>query len=275
MNMKRSAFTLIELLVVIAIVGLLGTLSVVSFTGAKEKARIANGLNIESQTLRATGDDLVGRWDFDECSSTINDTSGFGNSGEILGTVPFSTDTPNGKGCSLSFNRNSSNVIRVPDASHYSFSNNIYTFSFWIKAANTTDNIGVISKGGNSQYEYSFQILTGGLRFRTWVLNGSIGIYSTGVMLYDTKWNHVIITANGTHAYIYKNGTLDSTITLPGTNFMSDGTGYFYIGAGRDGSGLIPFNGLIDNVRIYSRALSTKEVHHLYAREQMNTGGRR
>jgi prepilin-type N-terminal cleavage/methylation domain-containing protein len=82
--MKRG-FTLIELLVVIAIIGLLSTLSVVSFSNSKEKARISKGAALSSQVLRSLGDEGLLRWDFDECSGTsVVDQSGATANGTLM-----------------------------------------------------------------------------------------------------------------------------------------------------------------------------------------------
>lgn len=68
--MKTRGFTLIELLVVIAIIGLLATMSVVSFSTSREKARLANGLAMSGQVLRGLGDEAIAVYNMDDCTGS-------------------------------------------------------------------------------------------------------------------------------------------------------------------------------------------------------------
>jgi prepilin-type N-terminal cleavage/methylation domain-containing protein len=261
--MKRG-FTLIELLVVIAIIGLLATFAVVQVGSSREKARLAKGAAFSGQVLRAIGDELVGRWDFDECSgTTANDASGFGNAGTLAASgVTWSTDTPSGKGCSVSFDA-SANYVTVPDSDRYSFPSNAFTISLWMKTPLTAGTLGVFSKGAGGQFEYSFQGTLASFAFYSWNLAGS-GVYASAGTTLDTVWNQFTITADGAKISVYKNGVLAST-TSKGANTMGNGTGVLRIGAGLNGAGLAAFNGFIDDVRIYGRSLTSQEVQRMYA----------
>jgi len=82
-------------------------------------------------------------------------------------------------------------------------------------------------------------------------------------------WYHVIVTfANDAGAYIYVNGEKwgeDKTFTGP----LSKGTAPILIG-GNNASGRYAFNGKIDEIRIYNRALSENECVNHYLMTKCN-----
>jgi len=88
---------------------------------------------------------------------------------------------------------------------------------------------------------------------------------SSGINIADGKWHHIGATfqsgvANGTTLYIDGIARITTTITL-----SSQGTG-FTIGAGSNPGVTQNFAGLIDEVAIYSRLLSSQEMTDRYYR---------
>lgn len=75
-------------------------------------------------------------------------------------------------------------------------------------------------------------------------------------------WNHVVGTFDGTTHRLYINGSLDaSSAQAPGEiKYLSDCK--FSIGGKSEN--VRRFRGDIDEVRVYSRALSAEEIQHLY-----------
>ena len=73
----------------------------------------------------------------------------------------------------------------------------------------------------------------------------------------DSRWYHVALTKNGTHARLYVNGSLHDE--QPYTDLI-DHTGPLTIGGGTSGA----FNGSIDNVLIYNHALSTGQIEAIH-----------
>jgi len=85
---NRTGFTLIELLIVIAVIGILSGIVMVSFDGAKDKARIAKSLQFSNSVQNAIGVDMVGRWNFEKIEGgKVIDTSGYGNDGVVHGAT--------------------------------------------------------------------------------------------------------------------------------------------------------------------------------------------
>ncbi len=261
----RAGFTLIELLVVIAIIGLLATFAVVQVGNSREKARLTKGAAFSGQVLRSIGDELVGRWDFEECSGTVaNDTSGFGNAGTLAASgVTWSADTPSGNGCAVSFN-GTTNYITVPDSDRYSFTNNAFTISLWMKTDNLAGVIGALSKGGGG-FEYSFQgTIANALTFGTWNLSGG-QVYTFPSFIRERGWRHYVFTADGAYLSIYRDGVLLTKTNYLGTRSLENGPGLLRIGVGLDGGGYRTLVGSIDDVRIYKRSLTSQEVRRMYA----------
>jgi hypothetical protein len=98
-----------------------------------------------------------------------------------------------------------------------------------------------------------------------------VGVSASGVFLdigsHLNRWLYVAISKVGSNLNIYcfKDGNLLSTtgtITWNGGNFAT--TNNYQIGRHWAGTNVIPFQGLISNVSLYDRALSTDEIAQNY-----------
>lgn len=254
----RRAFTLVELLVVIAIIGLLSTVAVVAMNTSREKARIAAGQQFGAQVNDAVGDAIEGAWNFDECSGTaFRDVSGNNNSGSLVSGAAFSADTPTQKGCSLLFNGSGYAQTYGPN-----YPNGI-TISLWMKTTNIAAQQALFGQNRNGNFVNIWMPGGGLIRFETALSNA---MYSNKSLLADT-WYHIVMaydTAAATNnAKIYIDGKLDKTGTLAFSG-ASAVAGIACIGS--YGGTAYPFNGYIDDVRVYGRSLFASEVGKLYAK---------
>jgi prepilin-type N-terminal cleavage/methylation domain-containing protein len=231
---NNNSFTLIELLVVIAIIGLLSSIVLVATKGSRDKARIAKGLEF-SQTIQNTiGSEAVGIWDFDNC--TASDASGYGNNGTISGAV-CSSDTPysaagqgGGGKNSLSFD-GINDYVSVPMVQ-----SGTYTVSMWL-----------YRNGLSHQYIFDARSSSGtGCLY--WDSGGTL-IRTGGGTIYIDGVVTNILGANDWH-FVTVSG-----ISMNITNRIMIGTRY---------SSELFWNGLIDDVRIYSQALTQSQIQQLY-----------
>jgi hypothetical protein len=198
------------------------------------------------QSVQGNTTGLAGLWHFDEGNGTIaGDSSGNGNNGTIYGA----TWVPGKYGDALSFNGTSYvaiNSINLPFFQPYSV-------SVWINPS-TYANMFLFGRISDVNWYVSFG------------LDGTISDWATGSSLdwnpkvpYVTgQWQNFVFTYNGTSKLIYRNGVLAASTTQASTT----GSG-FYIGR-YGGYTTGEFQGAVDEVQIYDRALSASEIQSLY-----------
>jgi len=106
---------------------------------------------------------------------------------------------------------------------------------------------------------YGLGILNGKAKFH--VYKDGIGFYFlSNVTVNDGLWHHIVaVRTNSTDGEIYVDGSLDGSDSGPAKSLNN-----VPVWIGRGFTGPFYFNGLIDDVRIYDRALSAKEIWQLY-----------
>jgi len=266
-NKTLRGFTLVELLVVIAILGLLASIVLVSLKGSRDKARIAAGLQFESNIYHGLGAYAVGIWDFDD--QTANDTSGNNNDGTITGAT-FTTDTPSGKGYAMSFD-GTNDYIDVPDSLSLNITD-VITVEAWVKTPSSWAGIGtprIISRGQVEGLGWSLivkDVLPAALGFIIATVDGPWGtnyVYGATDIQLNT-WYHLVATReNNGILKVYLNGVLDGIDESVGVGAINYGSPVnTYVGSG---AGLGAYwKGLIDNIRIYDQAMSEAQIKQLY-----------
>jgi hypothetical protein len=134
----------------------------------------------------------------------------------------------------------------------------------WVKPYVIESDRQVVSKGydgNNTQWELKTTTNDGKVSFRTWrQAGGHIGVESIQSLTADS-WTHLTGTFDGTTWKIYFNGLLDNSADddAPTETAMR-----VLIGAvDANGNPIQNWEGVIDDVRIYNRALSDTEVADL------------
>jgi len=218
--------------------------------------------NIGSATTTAatTSSGLVAAYSFNEgAGTTVTDSSGNGVSGTLQGA---SWTTAGKYGNALSFNGTNSFVdLGNPSALQLTES---MTVEAWVKAAAEPSDDGQIVAKANESGGWQLKTSpdTGGRTFGAKISGSSSAQkYSNTVPALNT-WYHVasVYNASTRSLDVYVNGVLDSGTlrgTVPTTQILQN----VNVNIGRRTGGYY-FNGIIDEVRIYNRALSATEIQN-------------
>ncbi len=185
----------------------------------------------------------------------------------IFGLIYASTlnaQTDNFPGTTLEFD-GTDDYVSIPDESDYDFTDSL-TIEAWIKV-NAFDKVwqAVINKGDDA-WRLQRYTNTNNLDFGTNGLSNLDLQGSTNVN--DGHWHHIAAVFDGSYKYLYVDGTLDASVAVTGTISTNDLLVNIAENAGATGRN---FNGMIDEVRIWNRALDSTQI-----REHMNlplTGG--
>ncbi|MCD6558235.1 MAG: hypothetical protein J7K31_04395 [Candidatus Aenigmarchaeota archaeon] len=203
---------------------------------------------------------LVAHWDMDENSgSIVRDSSGYDNDGEWPSSR---VNWVQGKyGSALEFD-GVDDYVEVPGSDSLDLTK--FTVSLWIKpdALGTGSWQGIIGKGtgdkNNRNYALFQRLDDDRLHYsfsdgNDWVSYSSVGSLTIG------DWYYVVMTYDQANFCLYINGEKDSCV--PESRVPLTTSESLYIGRLPDYGA---FNGAIDDVRIYNRALSAGEIKSLY-----------
>ncbi len=220
-------------------------------TGNIETPSAGVTVTISFQPTSRTG--LVAEYSFNQGSgTTLTDTSGNGNNG----TISNATWTAGLFGQALSFNGTNS-WVTVNSSASLNLTTGM-TLEAWVKPSALADWSSVILKERTNGLGYALYGVSGANQPPSgYVHVGSADNAAQGVSALPVgAWSHLTATYDGTNLKLYVNGTLVSTQAVTGNIVTS--TGALRIG-GNSVWGEY-FNGLIDQVRIYNRALNQGEI---------------
>ncbi|GEM_PF-1557046 len=201
----------------------------------------------------------VSQWDFNEgTGSLVGDDAG-ANNGILIGDTAWSLDTPEGSDSSLSFD-GSGDYVRISDHSSLHLTGQL-TLMAWVKETATGRYAKVISR--RTGYDFYFLGVDNGHPY------GGIGIdissYTvTGKSLLMSldRWNHLAFVYDDAIdcMFLHFDGTervTPVTQSLPATAGVDLSIGADFQGATNY------FNGDVDDVAVYDRALTDSEIRSL------------
>lgn len=219
----------------------------IAFTSSARAADIASG--------------LIGHWKLD---GNGQDASGNGNHGTVHGAASTTNRFLTGNGA-MNFNGTSDYIDM---GKQFLSGSDDFTVSAWVKSAGAQNTYSVpVSQGHDLSFNgFAFQY--------GYPISNSVGLifgsgsgwksapfnYSAAT---DTAWHHLAATKSGTTFTTYKDGVFQASTT------SSIVYGSINFNIGRDtfntDSNHRTWNGSIDDVRVYNRALAADDIQVLYS----------
>lgn len=237
------------------------------FTGKSLITKPLPGAMINRTHPRARG--LVGYWILNEGAGIrANDISGYGNFGELNNFALFG-NTSNWMGSPLGgclhFDGTNDRIFLGTPPSLDLFGE--LTISAWVN----TNTIAVGSRsilsstnaaGSLCQIGFNINGSTGGILDINWL---TVTIVSSTTALLADTWYHVVAVRSGStgvwRGTIYINGKQDASAAVAANPSVQQ---VYSIGR-RGGNAARFWSGFMDEVRVYSRALSAMEIGSLYS----------
>jgi hypothetical protein len=217
-------------------------------------------------TVYSSTEGLVSQWSFNENDGAIAYDSISGNDGTLVGAPEWvTTEIPHlaGNISALSFDGlNDYIVIEDDETLDVSY----VTLSAWIKIDPTisTDQTNIVRKGSTgtgADRVYGLTVKSSGAVRGFAILDSSLKLVDAnkGTPLTKDEWHHIAMTYDGAKIDVYLDGELDDTSSEI-LGVIAENDKAVLIGGMPTGW---CFKGLIDEVRIYNRALDANEIKSL------------
>jgi len=137
---------------------------------------------------------------------------------------------------------------------------NTYSVSVWVKGEGQICMNRVLGSYGHRTIDFTTS------RLKTY--NGSSDSYLYYTSPSTDDWHHIVVTRSGSTAYVYVDGSQVASSTSMGTTNTGNSGMYIASGYNPDGGyGSTPdqyFNGKMDQLRFFNKAVSSSEVTTLY-----------
>jgi hypothetical protein len=237
------------------------TSQVLSFTGATFDVKVRNCNLLNGLVLWLPIDEGSG--------NTAYDYSGYGNNGTLYSGSTICSNPP-AAGCptwvdgrfgkALSFDGVDDYVATTLSVSAP------FTVALWVnyRTFPTTHYTNIISQGisavDRAWHIGHHRLTPNQYRIVIYFTDGTSAYFTSNFRPNVDEWYHLTLIVEANRARLYVNGILDSNLTYSGKTVKSSGI----IEIGRLVGGSEYFQGILDEVRIYNRALSEDEIKELY-----------
>ncbi len=246
-----------------------------NFGGLIDDVRVYNRTLSHSEVMAIyelgndNGSSLYGHWKLDELSgTTASDSSGNTNDGTLTNFDSTPSWSSSGQvGGALSFDGIDD---KIDVGTLFDYAANDFTIAGWIyvNELSTTDQ-NTIFGGWNGVNQVRFEIdsdaqnCTDDYLRLTYYDGGAFRQRCSASQIVEDTWVHVALVVDATNSVVsfYLNGTNDGSNPAL-SDPIDGGSGNSTIGARTNDTQ--HFNGLIDDMRIYDRALSDNEIDALY-----------
>jgi hypothetical protein len=231
----------------------------------------ADEYRVSSEAQDFTQDaNIVSWWFLDESPGTRYD--GSGNNNDLIDTntnvARFVTTGASVKEgfAAVEFTGGSTEILSIADNVSLSVTGNLALVA-WVRPTSVSGDNGIVGKsdgGAASNRSYYLYLNEGNLKAKI-SPSGSGSAQPVGATtLSINTWYHVALVYNGTDIRLYLNGALDSGTDNP----MSYESGIYDSNApfaiGRRGDGTDYFDGQIDELAVFNRALTADEISSIY-----------
>lgn len=199
---------------------------------------------------------LVGVWHFDKGTGTIAKNSLDANN---IGKI-FGASWAKGKsGFGLRFN-GINDYVNIPTSDRLDNITDQITITVWIKPSVPLDSMGknifFVAKGSRATLNYHYKR---GLEFSCYIGN-KIRYLPKPVNIPDGEWHQIVGTYDGEEMRLYLDGKLINSVLQTGTVDIKGPNLYVGTPPGKETF----FKGIIDEVKIWDRALRINEVRTAY-----------
>ncbi|MHC4500820.1 MAG: LamG-like jellyroll fold domain-containing protein, partial [Planctomycetota bacterium] len=220
-----------------------------------KKIMVVLGVLVLCGSVWAEDSGLIAHWKFDEGSGTIAYDSAGSNDGIVYGAVWTSGQIDG----ALSFD-GVNDYVNCGTGPPITGTGN-FAVSAWVKTDSAAAGV-ILNQRRISSAHGSYMLsvpATGYVRFA--VYNSGYGFnFKSNVKVNDGLWHHIAaVRTNSTDGEIYVDGSLAGSGS-GGVKSLEN----VPVVIGRWNGGGLYFNGIIDDVRIYDRALSPEEIQQLY-----------
>ncbi len=206
----------------------------------------------------ATTNGLVLYYNFDTNTTPVPDLSGNSNTGGVSNAVWTSSGEING---AYDFDGTNGWLCATNTASINMA--NALTVAAWVCPDISNSCMNVVSKStGNGGTPFGWLLDLRSSKIYPVIKNvsGTVYEFAGSTVLSTGQWNHIAITYDGTNLCAYLNGVSDGSTAASGDINTS---GNYNLGVGwlaQSGVTVQHFNGRIDDVKLYNRALTSGEI---------------